>query len=250
MPASSQRLKMRDLERRTGVGREAIRFYIRAGLLPEPERPARNVAWYDESFIERILLIKKLQQERFLPLAIIRGIVGGQETLTNEEARTIAELDGVLLPGDIAARSRPPERLDQIAKRLGMPRGDILKLADAGAFRVRIHGGKHCLEGNAITIVELWARVRRAGFDEKLGFGPERIALYVQFAEWLALEEAKLFARNVTGKIDRETSRHMAEEAIAGVNQLLGLLREEALQRIIAEGIPGSREETKDAVGE
>ena len=43
------RMRMRDLERATGVGRETIRFYIREGLLPEPERPGRNVAWYDAS---------------------------------------------------------------------------------------------------------------------------------------------------------------------------------------------------------
>ena len=42
---TARRLKMKDLERTTGVGREAIRFYIREGLLPEPERPSRNVAW-------------------------------------------------------------------------------------------------------------------------------------------------------------------------------------------------------------
>ena len=64
-------LKMKDLERATGVGRETIRFYIREGLLPEPARPGRNVAWYDGAFIERIQLIKELQQKRFLPLHAI-----------------------------------------------------------------------------------------------------------------------------------------------------------------------------------
>ena len=39
-------MKMKELERETGVGRETIRFYIREGLLPEPERPKRNVAAY------------------------------------------------------------------------------------------------------------------------------------------------------------------------------------------------------------
>jgi hypothetical protein len=37
-------LKMRDLERLTGVHRETIRVYFRAGLLPAPDRPKRNVA--------------------------------------------------------------------------------------------------------------------------------------------------------------------------------------------------------------
>ncbi len=47
----SRQMKMQDLERATGVGRETIRFYIREGLLPQPTRPSRNVAWYDESFV-------------------------------------------------------------------------------------------------------------------------------------------------------------------------------------------------------
>ena len=34
-------MKMKELETRTGVGREAIRFYIREGLLPDPEKPQR-----------------------------------------------------------------------------------------------------------------------------------------------------------------------------------------------------------------
>ena len=31
-------LKMKDLEAQTGVSREAIHFYLREGLLPEPQR--------------------------------------------------------------------------------------------------------------------------------------------------------------------------------------------------------------------
>lgn len=60
-PAARTRMKMQDLERATGVGRETIRFYIREGLLPQPERPNRNVAWYDEAFVARVGLIKELQ---------------------------------------------------------------------------------------------------------------------------------------------------------------------------------------------
>ena len=49
--AAAKPLKMRDLERETGVGREAIRFYLREGLLPEPTRPARNVAHYTQEHV-------------------------------------------------------------------------------------------------------------------------------------------------------------------------------------------------------
>ena len=47
-------MKMRDLERASGVGRETIRYYIREGLLPEPERHARNAATYGPAHAERL----------------------------------------------------------------------------------------------------------------------------------------------------------------------------------------------------
>ena len=68
-------MKMKQLEERTGLGREAIRYYIRQGLLPEPEKPGPNVANYSEDHVERIGLIRKLKDERFLPLGVIKTIL-------------------------------------------------------------------------------------------------------------------------------------------------------------------------------
>src|SRR5205809_7856653 len=90
--AIERRMKMKDLERATGVGRESIRFYIHEGLLPEPVRPSRNVAWYDESFVDRIALIKELQQKRFLPLHVIKAIVANDTTPSRDEVRVLLEL--------------------------------------------------------------------------------------------------------------------------------------------------------------
>jgi len=68
-------MKMKELEAATGIGRETIRYYIREGLLPEPVRPKRNVAAYGREHVKRLNLIRKLQQERHLPLSVIRTIV-------------------------------------------------------------------------------------------------------------------------------------------------------------------------------
>ena len=115
-----KRMKMQDLERTTGVGRETIRFYIREGLLPQPERPSRNVAWYDESFVERIALIKELQQKRFLPLHIIKTIVGGDAEPSRDEVKALLEIDGKLFPAVAGGSEMPPERLTDVARRTGL----------------------------------------------------------------------------------------------------------------------------------
>lgn len=231
-----KRLKMRDLERLTGVGRETIRFYIHSGLLPDPERPARNVAWYDESFVERILLIKRLQNERYLPLAVIRAIVNGAETPPAEEVRTLRALEPGLAPAIRAQRERPAERLSALARRLGLGGAEIRALADAGFVELTTRDGDHWLEGSAVTLVELWAELRAAGFSSDLGFGPATASLYAQFVDWLAREELRVFARSVTGKVDAEKARIMAERSIGILNRILCLMHENSLLRLVAEG--------------
>ena len=53
-------MKMRDLEAKTGVNRETIRVYFREGLLPEPNRPARNVADYGDEHARAVTAVRKL----------------------------------------------------------------------------------------------------------------------------------------------------------------------------------------------
>jgi DNA-binding transcriptional MerR regulator len=242
---------MRDLERATGVGREAIRYYIREGLLPEPERTARNVAWYDEAFVERTSLIKKLQKERYLPLAVIKGIVGQDQALSAEETRTLLELDGKLVPAADREGVARAEKLSALAKRLGLRAAEIRELAQVGVVEITTRDGEQWLEGNALEIVELWAHMQKAGYAT-LDFGPREMSVYVQFVDWLAREELRLFAGHVTGRVDAERARSMAEEGIACVNRMLGLLRETTLLRYIARGnidASASEDPSRDVAG-
>lgn len=66
---------MRELERLTGITRMTINFYIKEGLLPEPEKTARNMAYYSQNFIDRLKLIFKLRSEYHFSLAQIRTIL-------------------------------------------------------------------------------------------------------------------------------------------------------------------------------
>lgn len=233
---------MRDLERAAGVGRETIRFYIREGLLPEPHRPSRNVAWYDESFVERLALIKELQQKRFLPLHVIRSIVGAEAPPSRDEIRTLLELDGKLFPAVGSAPEASAERLSAVAARCGIPARELLEFAASGAIEIATRDGDHWLDEPAIRMVELWAKLREAGFDHRLGFDAASFRVYVEFVRWLAREELRMFAQRVTGRVAPGVSARMAEAGINVVNQMLGLLRKATLLRYIAEGNVPARE--------
>ena len=66
---------MGELAEAAGVSAGTIKHYLREGLLPEPVKTSRNMAWYPREFVERVQLIKQLQEERFLPLKVIKEVL-------------------------------------------------------------------------------------------------------------------------------------------------------------------------------
>lgn len=245
------KLRMRDLERATRVGRETIRFYIREGLLPEPERPRRNVAWYDASFVERVRLIKELQGKRYLPLHVIKAILDGDRRPPPAEVGTLLRLDGKLPQSVRLDSDRPPEKVSEVARRTGLSTAEIRRLAKLEVVEIATRRGVQGLEPRDVRLVELWAELRRSGYVDELGFVPENLRLYVDAVRWLAREELRLFTRGVTGKVGEEETAAMAERGIEVVNEIIGLLRRSTLLRFIAEGnLPAGRErEMPEVVG-
>ena len=76
--------RMKDLCARTGLGRQAIHFYIREGLVPPGHKTGRNMAFYGSEHLTRLELIQQLQHERFLPLKAIKAMLNEEEESTRE----------------------------------------------------------------------------------------------------------------------------------------------------------------------
>src|SRR5204863_41409 len=87
--AAEGMLKMSELAEQSGVSAGTIKHYLREGLLPEPVRTSRNMAYYPPEFVERIRLIKRLQEDRFMPLRLIKGVIEEDP----ERARALIELE-------------------------------------------------------------------------------------------------------------------------------------------------------------
>src|SRR5947208_17178803 len=85
--SSNGLLKMSELAEASGVSSGTIKHYLREGLLPEPVRTSRNMAWYPREFVERVQLIKQLQEERFLPLKVIKDVLENGTGLEGPERR-------------------------------------------------------------------------------------------------------------------------------------------------------------------
>ena len=87
-PNGNGLLKMRELAAASGVSPGTVKHYLREGLLPEPVRTSRNMAYYPPDYVERIQLIKRLQEDRFMPLRITSSCMISTSASRSMNSRT------------------------------------------------------------------------------------------------------------------------------------------------------------------
>ena len=228
--ATNQIMRMRDLEKASGVGRETIRFYIREGLLPEPARASRNSASYGEEHVARLKAIKRLQEERFLPLAVIRTLLDDDSGERWLEPQAFPMLDALL-----AARlGGEGERIGLAAlrQRIGGEDDEIAEHVASGLISVDVAA---TLSARDAAILTALAELRDIGFTRDLGFTAEAMRFYTDFIEWVTNQEMRLFFEHTTGQVGEGQALLMAERGIAVINDLLSLLRTRAILRKLGE---------------
>ncbi|MHB8779861.1 MAG: MerR family transcriptional regulator [Candidatus Geothermincolia bacterium] len=77
-------LKIKQISQATGVSTSAINYYVRMGLLPPPVKTYPNMAYYDEAYVPMIRYIKRLQEEKHLPLKRIKELMERKVKIWNE----------------------------------------------------------------------------------------------------------------------------------------------------------------------
>ncbi len=219
-------MKMRELERRSGVGRETIRYYIRLGLLPEPGRPKANVADYGEEHVRRLGVIRRLQRERYLPLSFIKQVL---DRPTSGEIAALPGLEGMLAASLGVARGATP--LAQASVEAGLERAELEVLIRDGVVAVR-DGALGALD---LAIAKAWGRVKAAGYDPDAGFFAEDAAVYAEALEPLARREIERFYGRLAGSGTVEDAARLGQAGIEIINDLITLLRTRILLGLVAE---------------
>ena len=161
MASQNGLLKMKELAERSGVSSGTIKHYLREGLLPEPVKTSRNMAYYPPEFVERIRLIKQLQEERFMPLKLIRSVLDEDP----ERARALVELEDRILEralqGDTSRVSAA-----ELRRRYDIPQEVLERLAELEILTPNSRGYGE----RDVQIVEAISRFRAGGWDERIGF--------------------------------------------------------------------------------
>jgi len=222
---AQQMLKMSELAERSGVSAGTIRHYLREGLLGDGAdivRTSRNRAYYPAEYVERIALIKRLQQQRFMPLRVIRGAL--QED--PDRVSALMELEDRILERALASAEddgRVSSR--ELRERYDIPRNVLERLAEIGVLTPTRAG----YEANDVKIIEAIASFRAGGYEEALGFTVYDTLRYREALKPLVAEEVSALLGRLAGEVDVERALQIVEAGAEPLRELLGAMHSKLL---------------------
>jgi DNA-binding transcriptional MerR regulator len=213
-------LKMGELAEASGVPAPTIKHYLREGLLPEPVKTSRNMAYYPPDFVDRIRLIKRLQEERFMPLKAIRAVLEEDP----ERAEALLQLEDQILDRALGGeRSRTSAA--EVRKRYGVPREVLDRLAELEVLTPNSRG----YSPSDVTIIEAISRFRAGGYDEQIGFTVYDTLRYKTALEELVRQEVDVVMSRLAGEVSPERVVEMLEAGAQPLKDFIAALHTKLL---------------------
>ena len=213
-------LKMRELAEASGVSAGTIKHYLRVGLLPDPVRTSRNMAYYPPEFVERIRLIKQLQEERFMPLKAIKSVLDEDP----ERARALVELEDRILERAMRGE-RKRVSAAEVSRRYEIPREVLDRLRDIGLVTPTSRGYSEL----DVEVIQAIGRFRAGGYDEQIGFTVYDTLRYKRALEELVKEEVGVVLERLAGEVDPDRVVALLEAGAEPLRDFIAALHSQLL---------------------
>jgi DNA-binding transcriptional MerR regulator len=218
-------LKMGELAEQSGVSAGTIKHYLREGLLGQGAdivRTSRNMAYYPPEYVGRLRLIKRLQEDRFMPLRVIRQMMDSDPA----RAAALVELEDRILDRALAAGAAERVAADEVARRYDVPRNVLDRLVELGVLSPDARG----YDPDDLRIVAAISRFRAGGFDEALGFTVFDTLRYREALEPLVREEVRTLLDRLAGEVPVERAAEIIAAGSEPLRELVGAVHSKLLR--------------------
>jgi DNA-binding transcriptional MerR regulator len=212
---------MSELAEQSGVSAGTIKHYLREGLLPEPVRTSRNMAYYPPEFVERIRLIKRLQEDRFMPLRLIKGVIDEDP----ERAHALIELEDRIIERAAAAQERGRVSRAEVRRRYEVPDNVLERLEDLKILSPNSRG----YDADEVKIIEAISRFRAGGYDERIGFTVYDAVRYREALQPLVEEEVSVLLERLVGEVDVDRAEEIIAAGTEPLRELIGAIHSKLL---------------------
>jgi DNA-binding transcriptional MerR regulator len=213
-------LRMGELAEASGVPAPTIKHYLREGLLPEPVKTSRNMAYYPAEFVDRIRLIKKLQEERYMPLKAIKEVLDDDPKRVHD----LIALEDRILERALAGEQ---ERVSaaEVRRRYDVPKEVLDRLAELDVLSPTSRG----YSASDVKIVEAMSRFRAGGYAEEIGFTVYDTLRYKRMLEDLVREEVDVLMKRLAGEMDPDRAVELIEAGSEPLKDLIAALHTKLL---------------------
>ena len=233
---------MKDLVRETGLSRETIHFYISTGLVPAGIKTSRTTAEYTPDHVKRLLTIRRLREEQYLPLRVVKALVTGETSspLTEKQSTFLRSVDAALAAVfeeeddvPLARASRPP-----------LTRRDVEVLVENELIEIRRVGRRKMVSRDDARILEVFACLRDAGFTRERGYTGAEMLIFDQAMEELVSNQLRTGLGRLADQ-PAEVIRDIIERSNPHLDQLMLVMRRKKLRRLMRDG--SAARESSDA---
>jgi DNA-binding transcriptional MerR regulator len=218
-------LKMSELAEQSGVSAGTIKHYLREGLLGQGTdivRTSRNMAYYPPEYVARLRLIKRLQEDRFMPLRVIRQMMDTDPA----RAAALVELEDRILDRALEAGAAERVSAAEVARRYDVPRNVLDRLVELGVLSPDSRG----YDPDDLRIVAAISRFRAGGFDEALGFTVFDTLRYREALEPLVREEVRTLLDRLAGEVPVERAAEIIGAGSEPLRELVGAVHSKLLR--------------------
>jgi DNA-binding transcriptional MerR regulator len=217
-------LKMSELAERSGVSAATIKHYLREGLLGDDDevlRTSRNMAYYPADYVDRVRLIKRLQEERFMPLRVIRELIERDP----DRATRMIELEDRILELAIEARETGRVSRAKVRETYEVPQNVLERLEELGVLTPNARG----YDADDVAIIEAISRFRAGGYEEAIGFTVYDTLRYREALEPLVAEEVRVLLDRLAGTVDTERAVSIISSGAEPLRELIGAMHSKLL---------------------
>ncbi len=217
-------LKMSELAERSGVSAGTIKHYLREGLLGSGEqvvRTSRNMAYYPADFVERVRLIKRLQEERFMPLRVIREVMASDP----DRAARLIELEDRILERAIEARETGRVSRANVRATYDVPQNVLERLEEIGVLTPTARG----YDADDVSIIEAISRFRAGGYEQAIGFTVYDTLRYREALEPLVEDEVRVLLERLAGTVEVDRAVEIIASGASPLRDLIGAMHSKML---------------------
>ena len=201
-------MKIRELAERTGVRKETIHYYIREGVLRKPRKTTKNVADYNESYVDQIRIIKGLQDNYFLPLSVIKKIIKQQRKQSLSDQSSFQFASEYFRPLDRLFTNEVTGR-EIFRKATGLSGKWLATMEEWGVITAEIREEQPVYSQDDVILGKLLVDMDHIGFGPKDGYDAEDIRRVSDFVrEYVKGAQREYYQSN----LERLTSKDLAEK--------------------------------------